>query len=70
MPNEIKNAPDDMHCLLCGEGLPLFRRMAQSRFCSDKHEEKYRLEMGQIAALRLQIAGFRLRTLRCKRAGA
>ncbi len=43
-----KKVSERGHCLFCGSGLRLFRRMGHSRFCSEEHERAYLAEIAQI----------------------
>jgi hypothetical protein len=60
----------ERHCLFCSGSLRLFRRLGRKSFCSDEHERKYLAELGKIAMVRLQTAGIRLESLRCRGACA
>ena len=45
------------HCLVCGKGVGLFRRISGNKFCSKQHEERYLADLRELAVSRLQHFG-------------
>jgi hypothetical protein len=42
-----------MRCLQCGKNIPLFKRLAESEFCSEAHRREYQQEYSELALGRL-----------------
>ena len=61
---KIQKSPRTGHCLVCGKGLGLFRRLAGKTFCTDEHEEQYLTDLRELALTRLEDAGAEPRRIR------
>ena len=48
-----EKSPRGGHCLVCGKGLGLFRRISRNNFCSKEHEEQYLADLRELAVNRL-----------------
>jgi hypothetical protein len=51
-------------CLVCQRDVGFFRKLANNRFCSAEHEEKYMAELKDLALGRLETARTRINATR------
>ena len=54
---DTKDSRKSVECLVCRNEVGLVRRLIQSRFCCQKHEQMYLAELEDVAVMRLRSLG-------------